>query len=198
MVANTPLIPTITLSTVHALQNKMNELTALVRFDGDFRRSNMMCFTETWLSEHIDNILAPGFTTVRAERDCDKAQKSVGGGVCVFVSDNWATQYCVRERVCTRDFELLTVSFRPFYLPRKFGQIPVILVYVPGPDFKTAAQRITECFNEAVSGRLTSLFIFWVTLIPVRLNHGPIFIYRSIAEQNIRPVQWKHQERLLT
>ena len=104
----------------------------------------------------------------------------------------------MRERVCTRDFELLTVSFRPFYLPREFGQITVILVYVPGPDFKTAAQRITESFNEAVSGRLTSLFIFWVTLIPVRLNHGPIFIYRSIAEQNIRSVQWKHRECLLT
>ena len=50
----------------------------------------------------------------------------------------------MRERVCTRDFELLTVSFRPFYLPREFGQITVILVYVPGPDFKTAVERITE------------------------------------------------------
>ena len=62
----------------------------------------------------------------------------------MFVSDIWVTQYCVRERVCTRDFELLTVSFRSFYLPREFGQITVILIYVPGPDFKTAAERITE------------------------------------------------------
>ena len=85
-----------------------------------------------------------GFTTIHADRDSDKAQKSVGGGGCMFVSDSWATQYCVRERVCTRDFELLTVSFRPFYLPREFGQITVILIYVPGPDFKTPAERITE------------------------------------------------------
>ena len=28
------------------------------------------------------------------------------------------------------------VSFRPFYLLREFGPITVILVYVPGPDFK--------------------------------------------------------------
>ena len=54
----------------------MDELTALVRFDGDFRRSNLTCFTETWLTEDIDNILVPGFTTVRADRDIDKAQKS--------------------------------------------------------------------------------------------------------------------------
>ena len=140
-------LPTITLSNVRALQNKMDELTALVRIDGDFRRSNLMCFTETWLIEDTDNILVPGFTAVRADRDSDKAQKSAGGGLCMFVSDTWATQYCV----CTRDFELLTVSFRPFCLPREFGQITVILVYVPGPDFKTAAESRTESFKEAVS-----------------------------------------------
>ena len=77
-------------------------------------------------------------------------RRRVGGGLCMFVSDSWATQYCLRERVCTRDFELLTVSFRPFYLPREFGQITVIPVYLPGPDLKTAAERITESFKEAV------------------------------------------------
>ena len=77
-------------------------------------------------------------------------RRRVGGGLCIFVSDSWATQYCVRERVCTRDFELLTVSIRPFYLPREFCQMTVILVYVPGPDFKTAAESRTESFKEAV------------------------------------------------
>ena len=43
------------------------------------------------------------------------------------------------------------MSFRPFYLPREFGPITAILVYVPGPDFKTAAERITESFIEPVS-----------------------------------------------
>ena len=66
-------LPTITLSNVRALQNKMDELTALVRFDGDFRRSNLMCFTETWHTEDIGNILVPGFTTMRADRDSYKA-----------------------------------------------------------------------------------------------------------------------------
>ena len=78
-------------------------------------------------------------------------RRRVGGGLCMFVSDRWATQYCVRERVCTRDFELLTVSFRPFCLPRAFGPITVIPVYLPGPDLKTAAERITESFIEPVS-----------------------------------------------
>ena len=53
--------------------------------------------------------------------------------------------------MCTRDFVLLTVSFRPFYLPRESGQITVIFVSEPGPGFKTAAERIMECSSEAVS-----------------------------------------------
>ena len=68
MVADTYPLPTSTLSNVRPLQKKQDELTALVRFDGDFRRSNLMCFTETWLTEDIDNILVPGFTTIRADR----------------------------------------------------------------------------------------------------------------------------------
>ena len=69
----------------------------------------------------------------------------------MLVSDCWATQYCVRERVCTRDFELLTVSFRPFYLPREFGQITVILVYVPGPDFKNGGGENNRKFQRGAS-----------------------------------------------
>ena len=65
----------------------------------------------------------------------------------MFVSDTWATQYCVRGRVCTRDFELLTVSFRPFYLPREFGQITDILVYVPGPDFENGGRENNREFQ---------------------------------------------------
>ena len=143
----------------------MDELTALVQFDGDFRRSNLMCFTETWLIEDIDNILVPGFTTVRADRDSDKAQKSTGGGLCMFVSDSWATQYCVRGRVRTRDFELLTVSFRPFYLPREFGPITVILVYVPGLILKRRPSQEQRVSTRRFRGRSTSLLLIPVTYL---------------------------------
>ena len=33
--------------------------------------------------------------------------------------------------MCTQDIEILTISVRPFYLPREFGQIMVSVVYVP-------------------------------------------------------------------
>ena len=121
----------------------------------------------------------------------------------MFVSDNWATQYCVRKRVCTRDFELLTVSFRPFYLPHEFGQITVILVYVPGPDFKTAAERITESFNEAVSRSVDQpVFILGdfnsCDLSPPSSHPPAVHHLSNPSKQNNRSVLWKHRERLQT
>ncbi|XP_070534509.1 uncharacterized protein [Ptychodera flava] len=144
-------LPTITFSNVRSLQNKMDELTALVRFDGDFRRNNLLCFSETWLTEEADNISLPGYSLVRADRNPNKAKKRCGGGLCAFVSNRWATQFNIHEQVCTHDYELLSVSFRPFYLPREFSKLTVIMVYVPGPNFKIAGEKISEVYSEVIT-----------------------------------------------
>ena len=39
------------------------------------------------------------------------------------------------------------MSFRPFYLPREFGQITDILVYVPGPDFENGGRENNREFQ---------------------------------------------------
>lgn len=67
----------------------------------------------------------------------------MGGGLGIFVDYRWATHFRVHEQVCTTDCELLSVSFRPFHLPREFGQIAVISIYVTGP----AANKITDSYN---------------------------------------------------
>lgn len=144
-------LPVITLSNVRSLNNKMDELLAKVNYDSDFRQSNLMCFTETWLKEGIPDPDLPGYTLIRADRDNFKSMKSIGGGMCIFVNKHWATQYTIREKVCTRDYEILVVSFRPFYLPREFGQITIILTYVPGPDFEGAATQIAESYNNMLA-----------------------------------------------
>ncbi len=69
----------------------------------------------------------------------------------MYIDNTWATQFKVLWRVCTRDYEMLSVSIRPFYLPREFGQITVILAYVPGPNNKEAAEAITDNYNAALS-----------------------------------------------
>ena len=93
----------------------------------------------------------PGYTTIRLDRDSKKTQKQLGGGLGMLVNNKWATNFSVRETVNTKHYEILTVSFRPHYLPREFGQITVILVYVPGPDVTPSAERIAESYNKAVS-----------------------------------------------
>lgn len=50
------------------------------------------------------------------------------------------------ETYCSPDVELLCISFRPRYLPREFGQVTLIAVYVPPSENDArAAEAITDC-----------------------------------------------------
>ncbi|KAK0144639.1 hypothetical protein N1851_016981 [Merluccius polli] len=71
--------------------------------------------------------------------------------MCIFVDNNWATQLHIHEKVCTPHYELLSVSFRPFYLPREFGQTTIILTYIPGPKYEEAVDHISESYNNGLS-----------------------------------------------
>lgn len=55
------------------------------------------------------------------------------------------------EKCALRDYELLSVSFRQFYLPYEFGHITVILCNVLGPNNKEAAEIIIDSFSVALS-----------------------------------------------
>lgn len=74
-----------------------------------------------------------GFTMIRLDRDLEKTDKKSGGGVCLYVNK----QRChlghitERERVSDKNIELLAVSCRPYYLPREFSNIIVLVVYIP-------------------------------------------------------------------
>lgn len=59
-------LPAITLSNVRHLHNKMNELSALIMNDGDYRCTSLFCFTEAWLSDNISNIDPDGYTIIYA------------------------------------------------------------------------------------------------------------------------------------
>ena len=71
----------------------MHELLARVNYDNKFRQSNLICFTETWLKDDMSDLNLPGYTLIRADRDTDMSRKSIGGGLCVYVDERWATQY---------------------------------------------------------------------------------------------------------
>ena len=104
-----PPLPSITLSNARSIQSKLDELSALLRHDCDSRKSSLLCFTETWWSEDNADYEKEGYTTLRFDRDTkktEKAEKSIGGGLCLFVNKKWATNFTVRERFCTKSYEI--------------------------------------------------------------------------------------------
>lgn len=109
-----------------------------------------MVFTETWLHPDVPNsfVELEGFSLVWADRD-ETSGKTRGGGVCVYIRDEWCSQYTVRESLCNSDVELLCLSLRPFYLLREFGNVIICAAYVP-PSGNTVkpASCITDCVHK--------------------------------------------------
>lgn len=143
-----PPLPTILLSNVRAIRNKMDELEACVRYLYEYRESSLLCFTETWLNSDVSDttLSLSGFgTPIRLDRDVDSTGKSVGGGVCMYVNERWCKNVVRRDAILTQDIELLSVSFRPYYLPREFGQVFIVLVYIPpSANYNQAASIVYE------------------------------------------------------
>jgi hypothetical protein len=143
-----PPLPTLLLSNVRSLRNQMSELSACVKYLYEYRDSCLLCFTETWLNDAIDSstLNIDGFgSPIRLDRDPTTTGKSTGGGVCVYINKNWCKDYIVRDRVCNEDIELLSLSLRPFYLPREFGHIFLTLAYIhPKANYNKAADIIKE------------------------------------------------------
>ena len=120
---------------VRSLGNKMDELSALVKTQREYRECSLFCFSETWLHSHIpdSSVEVPGYSLVRGDRDCSKSRKKKGGGLALYVSERWCNPglVSVKERFCTPDIELLTAGMRPYYLPREFTSTIVIAIYIP-------------------------------------------------------------------
>lgn len=79
-------LPSILLSNVRSLCNKMDELRLLIRTNRDFSLTSVLCFTESWLTEATPDSAAQmtGFQLLRADRDPILSHKAKGGGF-VFI-----------------------------------------------------------------------------------------------------------------
>lgn len=101
---------------------------------------------ETSLHPHIpdQSIAAPGFLTVRADRDATESGKKRGRGMAIYVSERWCIpgHVCVKERLCSSNVKLLAVGLRPYYLPREFTSAIVITVYIPPSADREAAADV--------------------------------------------------------
>ena len=69
-------LPSIVFRNAQSIRNKTDELEASVK-------ANLMCLSQTWLTENDGDPEIPGFTVVRGDRSLDETGKRRGGGwVC--------------------------------------------------------------------------------------------------------------------
>ena len=151
-------LPSIILSNARSLRNKIDELQANVRFQHEFRDACLLAITETWLSEKdsdtelaIDSFGSP----MQLDRDAAATGMSRGGGVCLYLNQRYCKNVLVRERLCTKDIELLCVSLRPLYLPREFPQIFVMVVYIHPRANADNASEIYVAIYPKTTGNIT-------------------------------------------
>ena len=133
-----PSLPSILLANVRSLRNKMDLLHAKCRVERAFRNVCIIALTETWLDGDVldTEVSLDNFSILRADRT-SRSGKDRGGGVCIL-NKRWCTNIKVHHTVCTPDMEMLTLSLRPFHLPREFPTLVISCVYIP-PSANTGA-----------------------------------------------------------
>ena len=114
-VANLPL-PSVLLANVQSLDNKLDELKARLSYQRDIKNCNILCFTESWLNDDMNNIQLAGYTLYRQDRTAASGKTS--GGLCIFVINSWCTISKEVSRFCPSEVEYLMISCRPHYLRR--------------------------------------------------------------------------------
>ena len=154
MTALLPL-PTIIFANTRSIRPKhpnynFDELAANVSYMQEYRDACLLCLTETWFDNKIsdESVYLDGFgVPYRCDRNPIITQKESGGGACIYVNNRYCSEanVTVRKRLCTPDVELISLSLRPKYLPREFGQIFVTTVYAhPRANQRRAATEIAE------------------------------------------------------
>ena len=144
-----------------SLHNKVDELRANCRFLNEFRESCCIGLTETWLNELIpdSSIDIPNFTPIRLDRS-GETSKSKGGGVMLYVNNQWCNNITIKSSECNNNIEILTVNLRPFYLPREFTNIFLTVLYIPPSANKAiAAEYIQELANDLATAKPDALQI---------------------------------------
>ena len=143
-------MPMMVCGNVRSIRNKIDELTALTRWNFAYRESSLICLTETWLQDKDPCSVyeLDGFTLFRGDRS-NTTGKSQGGGVCVYVNNQWSKDMRIYEQYCDNNIEFLTLSIRPYYLPREFSKVFVSVVYIPpDADVKSAENTLSAAVSK--------------------------------------------------
>ena len=125
-------LPSIYLSNANRLYNKLDELEALVSTK-QLENCCTLVLTETWLNHKFSDsqLSLPGYSLLRADRDNRSTQKSIGGGLSIYINDKWANSFKILSTRSDPELETMVVKVRPFWLPRDITSIIFIVIYCP-------------------------------------------------------------------
>ncbi|KAK2877087.1 hypothetical protein Q8A73_023740 [Channa argus] len=157
-----PALPSILLSNVCSLDNKLDYIRLQRTTRREFRDCCIFVFTETWLSDRVPEaaIQLDGLTVFRADRNAALCGKTRGGGVCVYINTEWCKNSVLVSRFCSSLVEFVTVRCRPFYLPREFTTVFIVGVYIPpSANAKEALCELYGAISDLQNAHPDGLFI---------------------------------------
>lgn len=138
--ATRPPLPSLLLTNVRSLENKMDELRTRTTTQREIRECCALIFTETWTTDNTpDSAIQLQTHSVHRGDRTSASGKNKGGGVCVYTNDRWCLDTQVMEKHCSVDIEVLMVKCRPFYLQREFSAVFLLAVYISPRANRTAA-----------------------------------------------------------
>ena len=113
-------VPSLLLSNVMSLAPKIGEIREVVH-NANF---DLVCITESWLKDHIDNnsVAISGYNVSRRDRT-----EAEHGGICLYVKES--IRFKILDDMADENFEILWTQLRPSRLSRGITCIIVGLVY---------------------------------------------------------------------
>ncbi|KAM9826427.1 uncharacterized protein ACBT44_006665 [Syngnathus typhle] len=118
----------------------------------------VLVFTETWLTFDVPDsaVHLERLACYRADRAIVQGGKSRGGGICVYIRDEWCRDSVVVCKHCSPLAEFVMIKCRPFYLPRKFTAILLVAVYIPPSNIEGDRIAALSELYQAVSEQQTA------------------------------------------
>nr|XP_049594868.1 uncharacterized protein LOC125979983 [Syngnathus scovelli] len=92
----------------------------------------------------------------RADRAIVRGGKSRGGGICVYIREEWCRDSVVVCKHCSPLVEFVIIKCRPFYLPREFTAILLVAVYIPPSNIEGDRIAALGELYQAVSEQQTA------------------------------------------
>lgn len=139
-------IPTILVCNIRSLAPKIDELECVTNLNN----ADIVCITETWLSEEIpDNYVSlADFSLFRRDRH------TRGGGVAIYVNPSIQCKRLVVDDPPDFITESLWLQLRPIRLPRPISSIIIGVIYHPPQASTDDNNRLYEYIQRTVDSYL--------------------------------------------